>query len=380
MADRPLRLAVVGMSVRATCGVRDHAELLAAALTDEHVVSSLHWLGRSEDSLPAARAEIRAWTRQLARELDESRPDAVLLHYSVFSFSHRGLPLFVHPTLAALRGARVPLVAMMHELVYPWTHGGWRGKVWALSQRALLIDVMRTSSAAIVTADARAQWLASAPWLPKRRVLVAPVFSNLPPPQAEPARDRPGNVIGLFGYSYQGAAVSLVLDALRLLHDRGSDAELRLLGAPGRSSSAGEAWLTAARTRALEPALSFSGALPGQALSNALAACDLLLFPDAAGPSSRKGTLAASLASGRPIVALDGHNRWSKLIEAEAARVVQPNAPALADAVGALLADAQARETLGACGRAFAEREMGVARSVEAVMSILEGLLGPHRP
>jgi glycosyltransferase involved in cell wall biosynthesis len=303
----------------------------------------------------------------------------VLLHYSVFSYSHRGLPLFVHPTLAALRGARVPLVAMMHELVYPWTHGGWRGKVWALSQRALLIDVMRASSAAIVTADARAQWLASARWLPKRRVLVAPVFSNLPTPQAEPARDRPGNVIGLFGYSYQGAAVSLVLDALRLLHDRGGDAELRLLGAPGRSSSAGEVWLTAARTRALEPALSFSGALPGQALSNALAACDLLLFPDAAGPSSRKGTLAASLASGRPIVALDGPNRWSKLIEAEAARVAQPTAPALADAVGALLADAQARETLGARGRAFAEREMGVARSVEAVMSILEGLLGPHR-
>ncbi len=190
MADRPLRLAVVGMSVRATCGVRDHAELLAAALTHEHVEPSLHWLGRSEDSLPAARAEIRAWTRQLARELDESRPDAVLLHYSVFSFSHRGLPLFVHPTLAALRGARVPLVAMMHELVYPWTHGGWRGKVWAVSQRALLIDVMRASSAAIVTADARAQWLASAAWLPKRRVLVAPVFSNLPPPEAPPTSDQ----------------------------------------------------------------------------------------------------------------------------------------------------------------------------------------------
>ncbi len=206
------------------------------------------------------------------------------------------------------------------------------------------------------------------------------MFSNLPPPAAAPPRDRPGLVIGLFGYSYQGAAVSLVLDAMRLLHDRGGNVELRLLGAPGRSSSAGEAWLAAARTRALTPVLSFSGALPAQALSNALASCDVLLFPDAAGPSSRKGTLAASLSSGRPVVALDGRDRWAKLVEAEAARVVAPTAPALADAVGALLADEQARETLGARGRAFAEREMGVARSVEAVMSILEGLLGPRRP
>ncbi len=380
MAERPpLRLAVVGMSVRATCGVRDHAGLLADALTHENVAPSLHWLQRGETSPPAARSEIRAWTRQLALELDGSRPDAVLLHYSVFSYSHRGLPLFVHPTLAALHSSRIPLVAMMHELAYPWMYAGWRGNLWALTQRALLIDVMRASGAAIVTADSRARWLASRPWLPKRPVLVAPVFSNLPPPEAAPPRDRPGQVIGLFGYSYQGAAVSLVLDALRLLHDRGGDVQLRLLGAPGRSSSTGEAWLTAARARELAPALSFSEALPAQALSNALAACDVLLFGDAAGPSSRKGTLAASLASGRPVVALDGRNRWEKLIEAEAASVVQPAPRALADAIDALLADEHRRETLGARGRSFAEREMGVARSAEAVTTLLDDLLGRHR-
>jgi len=376
MGQRPLRLAVVGMSVRATCGVRDHALLLADALADEHVSPSLHWLQRSEASMGAARSEVGAWTRRLALELEGSRPDAVLLHYSVFSYSYRGLPLFVHPTLAALHSQRIPLVAMMHELAYPWRYAGWRGDVWALTQRALLIDVMRLSGAAIVTADSRAQWLASRRWLPKRRVLVAPVFSNLPPPAGVPPRDRSGHTIGLFGYSYQGAAVSLVLDAIRLLKNRGSDVQLRLLGAPGRSSSAGEAWLTAARVRALTPALSFSEALPAQALSNQLAACDLLLFGDAAGPSSRKGTLAASLASGRPVIALDGSNRWAKLIEAQAACVAQPTPEALADAISALLAEEDRRETLGARGRSFAEREMGVARSVEAVRTLLDDLLG----
>ena len=38
--------AVVGVSQAATCGVRDHAMLLAEALTEEGVSCSMHWLGR----------------------------------------------------------------------------------------------------------------------------------------------------------------------------------------------------------------------------------------------------------------------------------------------------------------------------------------------
>ena len=69
-------------------------------------------------------------------------------------------------------------------------------------------------------------------------------------------------------------------------------------------------------------ALSFSGPLPAQDLSDELAACDLLLFADDPGPSSRKGTLAASLASARPVIAIDGPQGWSELAEAGAVRVV----------------------------------------------------------
>ncbi len=119
--------------------------------------------------------------------------------------------------------------------------------------------------------------------------------------------------------------------------------------AGGRDLAAGGAgaW---ARARA-----EFSDTLPAQDLSDALAACDLLLFADTAGPSSRKGTLAASLASGRPVLAIDGPRRWLELVWAEAASVVEPTAPALADAMEELLGDRAAREALGARGRAFAE-------------------------
>ncbi len=378
-AGRALRTAVVGMSVSRTCGVRDHAALLAAALDRESSVSSsTYWLMRSAGSMRAERSEVRAWTRRLAGELQSSRPDAVLLHYSVFSYSHRGLPLFVHPTLAAIGSSGAPIVTFAHEFAYPWARRGWQGKVWAVSQRALLIDLVRASTAVIVTTDARAQWLASRRWLARRPVTFAPVFSTLPTPGAAPLPQRPRQVVGLFGYSSEVTPVALVLDAVRLVADRGVDVQLELLGAPGRSSASGERWLAAAAARDLTHILSFSGVLGAQELSDALAACDVLLFADTSGPSSRKTTLAGALASGRPVLALDGPLRWSELVQSQAARVVSPTSNALADAIGALLADEGARDELGARGRAFAERRMGLRRSVLAVEAALGEIAGGH--
>lgn len=378
-APSRLHITVVGMSSGRICGVHDHAVLLAEALRVEQTTCSLHWLWRSAQSARASRAEVDTWTRALATELDRERPDAVLLHYSVFAYSYRGLPLLAGPTLSVLRRSGIPVVTVLHEFVYPWSHGGWRGKVWAVTQRARLAGVVRLSAAVLLTTDARAEWLATRLWLPRRRAAIAPVFSNLPPPAATTPAHPPRAQIGLFGYSYEGAAAPLVIDALQLLQERGHDVQLTLLGAPGNPSAAAELWLAAARARAVESALCFSGALPAQELSDALAACDVLLFVDASGPSSRKGTLSASLASGRPVVAIDGPRRWGELVQAEAARVVAPTPRDLADAVGALLADVDRREALGARGREFAEQRMGVERAARAVASLLAGSVAEHR-
>ncbi len=404
------RLAVVGVSTNAICGVRDHAELLDAALEREGVAVTRHWLSRDPAALLAAGARMRAWARALERDLRADPPDAVLLHYSVFAYSQRGVPLFVRPTLAALGGARVPLLTVLHEFAYPWRRRGWRGAAWAVSQRTLLTEVVRASSALVLTADFQQRWVASRRWLARRPSVVAPVFSNLPPPTivgppfattvaglaraatpagfapavtfagrasaapGEPsACDRPA--VGLFGYSAEGAAVELTLDALRLLADRGVPVELSLLGAPGRDSSAGEMWLLAARTRGVEDALTFSGVVAPQALSDALAACDVLLFAETAGPTTRKTTLAASLAAGRPLVAIDGPSAWLELARAHAARIVPPAAPALADALQELLADPALREAQGARGRAFAQERMSAAGNARIVGELLEEVL-----
>lgn len=368
---RALRIAVVGVSEAATCGVRDHATLLSGALRASGAVCSTHWLTRTEHSPRGCRREFKAWTDRLRGELESERPDAILLHYSVFSYSYRGLPVFVAPVLAALRASGRPIVGLLHEIAYPWRIGGLRGAVWAFTQRALSIELMRSCAAVVVTAPFRAEALRSNRLLPRRPIYLAPVFSNLPPPRALPRSGREGaHSVGLFGYAYEGAAASLVLDALRLLGERGLPARLVLLGAPGPSGAAAERWRAGAAARGVE--LSFSGVLSAAELSDALAACDALLHPERSGATSRKGTLTGSLASGRPVVALDGPLAWDELIDARAAEIAHGDPRALADKLEPLLRDPAWREEVGARGGEFARTHMSVERSAEVVTEAIE--------
>jgi glycosyltransferase involved in cell wall biosynthesis len=383
------RVAVLGISVDDPCGVRDHAAILADALAGAGIACSLHWLSRSGRSLGAERSEVRAWTRALAGELERDRADAVLLHYSVFAFAHRGVPVFTRPALAAIRRSSLPLVTFMHEYAYPWRLGGARGKVWAATQRVALREVVSASDNLVVSADARAEWLRSRAWLARRAISVAPIFSNLPPaaPLARDARTEASDasaadsagLIGLFGYGHEGADVVSVLDALRALRERAGEVRLTLLGAPGSRSPAAARWRHAAAERGLQGALEFSGRLPAQELSDALARCDVLLFAERGGATSRKTTLAASLASGRAVVALDGPNGWSELSRARAAVIVEPRGQPLADAITRLLADREARERQGELGRAFAERAMSVEHSAGVVGAALTAAVGRAR-
>ena len=311
-------VASFGMSLGQTSGMRDHARLLAEALPELGIPCSLHWLAREQRGLAGARREVAAWARELEAGLREERPRALVMHYASFAYAHRGIPLFLGPALRAARRSGTPLIALMHELAYP-LRGGVRGHVWAATQRAALAALVRASAAVIVTTEERVGWLHSRRWLPDRPAAFAPVYSNLPPPapgvQVDDLR------LGLFGYAYEGANGGLVLDALARLR-RDLPVRLELLGAPGPGTPTAEAWLGEAQRRGVREAIAFSGRLPAQELSDALAGCAVLLCAASPGPTSRKGTLAGSLASGRPVVAIDGHLTWRELIEQDAARVV----------------------------------------------------------
>jgi hypothetical protein len=358
------------MSLGHTSGMHDHARLLAQALPAEGVACSLHWLAREQHSLRGARSEVDAWSRALEAALREERPGALVMHYASFAYAHRGIPLFLGPALRAARRCGAPLIAFMHELAYP-LRGGPRGYLWAGTHRAALLALMRASGAVVVTTEQRVRWLQSRRWLPHRPVAFAPVYSNLPPPTVAVPVDE--LTLGLFGYAYEGANGGLVLDALSRL--RGElPVRLQLLGAPGPGTATAEAWLDQAQRRGVRDAIAFSGLLPAQELSDALAGCAVLLCAASPGPTSRKGTLAASLASGRPVVAIDGHLTWGELREQDAARVVPADAAALAAELQRLLCNSDEREALGARGRAFHDRRMAATRTAELVKGLLQTL------
>ncbi len=204
-----------------TCGVRDHADLLAAELAGEGVRCSSTGSLASRAPRRRARAEFSAWTRGLRRGPRSRAPrgdPAALL----------GL-LLLPPRRAVVRAARLRGAA---------AHGPPAGRAAArvrlplelrraraarsgpLTQRAALIEVMRASAAAIVTTDRARELAGLAALAAAAAVAVAPVFSNLPPPSPGARRDDAGAAsIGLFGYAYEGAALELVLDALQLLRD-----------------------------------------------------------------------------------------------------------------------------------------------------------------
>ena len=361
------RVGVVGVSIDDPCGVRDHATLLASALASEELVCSLHWLRRTEASLSAETAEIDQ-VGSLARRASSSATTPTLSCF-ITRCSHcriAAFPFMSDRSCTRCVSLHVPLVSFMHEFAYPWSLGAMRAKVWAATQRVALIDAMRASAGIVVSADDRADWLRTRPWLPRRAISVAPVFSNLPPASQRAVRGDTER-IGLFGYAHEGVAVETVVEALRVLHEGGRAPKLLLLGAPGRDSPAAERWLQVAARNGVAEALRFSGRLPAQQLSDELAGCAVLLFAERGGPTARKTTLAASLSSGRPVVVLDGPNSWTQLRQARATVAAQPAARPLADALARLLDDAGEQERQGQLGRSFAQSTMSIGQSAKVV-------------
>ena len=90
---------------------------------------------------------------------------------------------------------------------------------------------------------------------------------------------------------------------------------------------------------------------------------------------SRKTTLAASLASGRPVVALDGPNTWDDLVRERAIALAEPNSLALAETVRKLLADLSATNALGNRGRVFADRHMSRDQAATIVLAALREVI-----
>jgi glycosyltransferase involved in cell wall biosynthesis len=356
-ASETLRILSVGVSTTAVCGVRDYATVLAAAGAAETDI--VWWQRRRPESVPATLEEMRAWFADIDAQLARRRHHAILWHYSVFVHGWRGVPLLAPLIARRLSRSGVPVVGVLHEFALPFGRGGWRAGVWATTQRSVLPLVMRRLAAAVVTTEDRLDWLQSRRWLPRRSLSFAPVFSTLPPAVGGVSRpDERALSVGVLGYGDGEFLAGEVTSAVSLLRARGIDAELVLVGGPGSASGAAERWRRAATAAGCAGALRFTGVVDPARLAAAIAGLDVVVFGDPAGPTSRKTTLAAALALGRPVIAVDGPQRWRPLVRDGAVVLAEPTAEGLAGELARLARDDQARMALGERAARFHRRYM----------------------
>jgi glycosyltransferase involved in cell wall biosynthesis len=376
------RILIAGASSRTICGVRDHGRILEATLDERGVEAITLWWEREEFGSPReALRECRAWLRSVREAIEASRPAWVIWAYSPFPFSHRGVPFLTPVVSRALARARVPVAAFLHELAYPFGRNGWRGDAWAFTQRAALRSVARDSAALIVTTEERLGWLQTRRWLSQRPVLFTPVFSNVPPtPEAHGRGGESELRVGVFGFGSENFRRHPVVSGLAALRAEGVEARLVLIGAPGATSAPATDWLRAADASGCREAVSFTGVLEPEGIARALRAMDVVVFPDELGPSARKGSLAASLSLGVPVVALDGPSRWDAAIAENALVLVDAEGARLADELRRLWRDTQARDALGERARNFYARRMAREVVTDRVLEFLDGVSPVRRP
>lgn len=370
-----LRIAVVGASSGPVCGVRDYARVTAEALSSHGARVTTLWWERDESwGFRRTAAEARAWLDAVDEAVDRDKPEWILWHYSVFTWGGRGIPYLAPMVARRLARTEVPVLAVLHEFAFPFGEGGLGGTVWALAHRAALVPVLRGTTAVIVTTEDRALWLRSRRWLPLRPVSFLPVCSNLP---VVPTQSRLEDVlsVGVFGFAAGCSLVEEVTAALTHLRDAGLKARLVLVGAPGSAGPDADAWRNAASSRGFD-SLAFTGVLGPDELARALASVDVALLADRAGPMSRKTTLAAALALGRPVVAVDGPKRWGLLANERAVVLAQPTSKGISTALEPLLRNEGARRKQGERGKAFYSRWMTPERLASEMLAFLAAIGG----
>lgn len=363
--SRNLAVVSIGVSISEVCGVRDFADLLSAELRRKSIAVRDVWA--DQRMILGRRTSRKSWLSALENGLAAEPADALLLHYSVFSYSWRGLPMHTGQLVRRMRRVRLPIVTLLHEYIYPWGHRGWRGFLQAATQRIALLPIVGMSSELIVTTNDRREWLLRQRWLPQRTVTAIPVFSNVLPENSKPRRMIPTAII--FGYTMDGGICDPVVEGVANAAKRIDGLELLLVGAPGPEAAASARWQAAASRTGCR--LSFTGVLTRSDLSRTLSTATLAIFVDSPGPTSRKTTLAALLAHGCPVIACDGPQTWHELVEAGAVIVVPPEPGPIEHAIVRLCTDVQRRESQSKLARDYYHRQISIKQAGDAFEQIL---------
>ncbi len=368
-------------------GVADYTRLVArglAAAGDEVHVFAAHCDRPSPDE-PGVRLHrlpdhfgprgLAALDARLSRL---GRPAQIVLQYTPHAYGLKAMNLPLCLWLASRWRRRYWV--MFHEVAFPFVRGQpWKHHLLAAANRVMASALVRGAGRVFVSIE---QWLPRlrglAPALPPCHWL--PVPSNLdalpdPARVAELRRrltpDPSAALVGHFGtFDHPiGALLARVLPPLLARDGRRSGL---LLGRNSREF--------AARLVREHPALAGrvvgTGGMPGAAVAEHLAACDLLVQPYPDGACTRRGSLMAGLALGLPIATTVGALSDRIFLDGTAlAAVPEDDLDGMVPLAEALLADRAGREALGRRAGRLYQEYCSVDTVVRAMRDRLRGPL-----
>jgi glycosyltransferase involved in cell wall biosynthesis len=310
------------------------------------------------------RRSLAAIADVLVEQRDERR---ILVQYVPHAFGWKALNV---PFCLWLRRLRAESVwVMFHEVACPLDpHQSLRRNALALATRGMARLVVGAAERAFVSIPG---------WEPILRSLGAgtipiewlPVPSGVPTLDVSTARLRvrdrfpPGRaLVGHFG-TYGDLTLPLLSTALPQLVAR-AECDVLLLG---RGSDRAIAELDRVHP-ALRGRVHASGELAPDEVSRHIGACDLLLQPYPDGVSSRRTSVMAALALGRPVVTTSGWLTEPLWSDSQAVVLVPAgDAGALAAAGAALLGDPERAARLGSRARALYQSRFDVRHTIDAL-------------
>jgi glycosyltransferase involved in cell wall biosynthesis len=363
----------IGVATTDVCGVRDYATTLGAELSGNAVDVHDVWTVTNQGH---QREQIGCWLAQVEEAALAQKPDGIMLHYSVFSYSWKGVPIYIGRITRRLKALNVPVVTVLHEYAVPWGRRGLRGIVHAVTQRAALRPVIAVSTELVVTTSERKRSLSRQRLLPRRRITSIPVFSNVLP--SSPVSAERKSTVVVFGYATSASLCGEVTASVAHAGRQMDGLQLVLLGSPGPDGSALARWHEAASRVRCD--LIVTGVLGVEGLSQCLSSARLAVFGDSCGPTSRKTTLAALLAHGCPTIAVDGPQTWRDVVDAGAVILTQPNAMAMAESIRLLCANEEMRRDLSRRATEFYGAYMSVTHASAAFMAIIDRMRGVQKP
>ena len=256
------------------------------------------------------------------------------------------------------RVIKVPIVATFHDLLVPYLFPKAGSLRWKIVEY-----LAHHSDAVIVTNDEdRARLSKVHAKRPISDLHLVPIGSNIDPASAgefdrAATRARWGirpaeQILGYFGFLSLSKGGSDLMQALKILSDRGLPVKLLLIGGRTGSSDPANAEYAAQVEHLIESLgvkdrLITTGYLEPREVSHALLTCDVMALPYVDGASLRRGSLLAAIAHGQAIVTTEPRYPIEGLQHESSVLYVPPSDPrSLADSVQRVLQDAALRTRL----------------------------------